>query len=986
MRILEYTGLDTHKVVKAYRKVAQAIASRDFRAAQVKKLGQAGQGRFYRARLDDSNRLLFTLVRHGGEVCALMLEVILNHDYDKSRFLRGAVIDEDKIPDIDWIEAETESRQLALMRYLHPEHTSVHLLDKPISFDDVQESIYRQPAPLIMVGSAGSGKTALTLEKLKHAEGEVLYVTHSAFLAQSARDLYYANGFEQPGQEAIFLSYREFIESIEVPAGREALWRDFAAWFTRMRQAFRDIEAHQAFEEIRGVLAASAQGLLSREAYRALGVRQSIFPPERRDALYDLFEKYRAWLGESRLFDLNLVAQDWLARAQPRYDFVVIDEVQDLTPVQLALVLKTLKKPGQFLLCGDSNQIVHPNFFSWAQVKSLFWQDAALAERQNLSVLAANFRNGHEATRVANQLLKIKQRRFGSIDRESNFLVQAVGGETGSVQLLADRDADKKALNQQIRQSTQFAVLVMRDEDKAQARQHFSTPLLFSIHEAKGLEYENIVLYRFVSDHRAEFGDIAEGVRPEDLQADSLEYRRARDKSDKSLEVYKFFVNALYVALTRAIKNLYLIESDLRHPLFDLLEIRDGGQVKLDVKQSSLEDWQKEARKLELQGKQEQADAIRKDILKQATPPWPVFEQAHTEDLMRKVFIEQVLGNKHKQQLLEIAACHNLPELANGLNVLAKFPAAQRVISAAEKNHPDARFYPPRNVFEQLPDFKAQFASLGRKSLSAYTSRHIKEVLRQCDVYGLEHRLPMNLTPLMAAAAVGNVALAQALIERGADREATDHFGCNALHWAMLEAFQDAKFAHGPFATLYDLLAPGSIDINTGQRLVRIDKHLTEYFLLQTLWVLTRVGFTCGNMGFYRYCAFDSQMVLDAWEDMPTSVLRTERNKRAHLSNVLSRNEVERDYAYNRMLFQRVAHGYYQFNPALSVRRKVKGEESWVPVFEALNLRWQGQFILYQHERDFMVPDRGLQLLDRYLALAQLAPMEPTIIRSRVRA
>ena len=985
MRLLEYTGLDTHKVAKSYRKVAQAIASRDFRAAQVKKLGQTGQYRFYRARLDDSNRLLFTLVRHGGEVCALMLEVILNHDYDKSRFLRGALIDEDKIPDIDWTEAEAESQQLASMRYLHPEHAAVHLLDKPISFDDVQESIYRQPAPLIMVGSAGSGKTALTLEKLKHAEGEVLYVTHSAFLAQSARDLYYANGFEQPGQEAIFLSYREFIESIEVPAGREALWRDFAACFTRMRQAFRDIEAHQAFEEIRGVLAASAQGLLSREAYRALGVRQSIFPPERRDALYDLFEKYRAWLGESRLFDLNLVAQDWLARAQPRYDFVVIDEVQDLTPVQLALVLKTLKKPGQFLLCGDSNQIVHPNFFSWAQVKSLFWQDAALAERQNLSVLAANFRNGHEATRVANQLLKIKQRRFGSIDRESNFLVQAVGGETGAVQLLADKDSDKKALNQQIRQSTQFAVLVMRDEDKAQARQHFSTPLLFSIHEAKGLEYENIVLYRFVSDHRAEFGEIVEGVRAEDLQTDSLEYRRARDKSDKSLEVYKFFVNALYVALTRAIKNLYLIESDLRHPLFDLLEVRDSGQVRLDVKQSSLEDWQKEARKLELQGKQEQADAIRKDILKQATPPWPVFDQAHTEELMRKVFIEQVPGNKHKQQLLEIAACHNLPELANGLNVLAKFPAAQRVISVAEKTHSDARFYPPRNVFEQLPDFKAQFASLGRKSLSAYTSRHIKEVLRQCDAYGLEHRLPMNLTPLMAAAMVGNVALVEALIERGADREATDHFGWNALHWAMLEAFHDPKFAQGPFAALYDLLAPASIDINTGQRLVRIDQHLTEYFLLQTLWVLMRLGFTSGHMGFHEHCAFRTDMVLDVWENLPTSVLRSERNKRSHLSNVLSRNEVERDYAYNRMLFKRVAHGHYQFNPALSVRRKVKGEESWVPVFEALNLRWLGQFTLYQHDEDFIIADRSLQHIGRYLEWAQLAPMEAPVIRTRVR-
>jgi hypothetical protein len=126
-----------------------------------------------------------------------------------------------------------------------------------------------------------------------------------------------------------------------------------------------------------------------------------------------------------------------------------------------------------------------------------------------LSVLTANFRNSREATRVANQLLKIKQRRFGSIDRESNFLVRAVGAEAGEVTLASDKEELKRELNQKIRQSTLFAVLVMRDEDKIEARKHFTTPLLFSIHEAKGLEYENIVLYRFISDHRAEFNEKA---------------------------------------------------------------------------------------------------------------------------------------------------------------------------------------------------------------------------------------------------------------------------------------------------------------------------------------------------------------------------------------------------------------------------------------------------------------------------------------------
>ena len=81
MKILEYIGLDTSRVKASYRKVVDAIARHEFRAAHVKKLANLSHGKFYRAKLDDADRLLFTLIRHGDEVCALMLEVIANHDY-----------------------------------------------------------------------------------------------------------------------------------------------------------------------------------------------------------------------------------------------------------------------------------------------------------------------------------------------------------------------------------------------------------------------------------------------------------------------------------------------------------------------------------------------------------------------------------------------------------------------------------------------------------------------------------------------------------------------------------------------------------------------------------------------------------------------------------------------------------------------------------------------------------------------------------------
>src|SRR5579863_2308849 len=160
MRILEYSGLDKAGVAAQYRKATEAIAREDFHAAEVKKLSNVRHGKLYRARLDGSTWLLFALVQHGGETCALMLEVIASHDYSKSRFLRGAMVDETGIADMNAAAARAEAEPV---RYLHAERTAIHFLDKPISFDDAQEAVYRLPPPLIVVGSAGSGKTALAL-------------------------------------------------------------------------------------------------------------------------------------------------------------------------------------------------------------------------------------------------------------------------------------------------------------------------------------------------------------------------------------------------------------------------------------------------------------------------------------------------------------------------------------------------------------------------------------------------------------------------------------------------------------------------------------------------------------------------------------------------------------------------------------------------------------------------------------------------------
>lgn len=941
MRLLQYKDLDLRRVKAAFAKVRAAIEADDFKSADIKKLHA---GDYFRAKLDYSNRLLLQFARCNGETICLALEVIENHAYEKSRFLRGAPVDERKIELEPTTEATAAREALATpLRWLHAARSEFELLDKPIVFDDAQEAVRRLPAPLVLVGSAGSGKTAVTLAKLREAEGHVLYVTQSAYLAQSARSLYHANGYENPTQQPQFLSYREFVETLRVPEGREVAFEPFRAWFDRHRattKALGDVDAHALFEEFRGVIGAHPAGPLGLPEYLALGARQSLLSPGAREIAHGLFQRYRQWLGEAGLFDLNLVSHAWRPLAEGVYDLIVIDEVQDLTGVQLALLLASLNRPGQFLLCGDSNQIVHPNFFSWSAVRSLFWQGPAghAAQHQPLHVLQANFRNTQAVTVLSNTLLKIKHARFGSIDRESNFLVQCTSGDPSEVLLVQPKEAALKQIDAATRASVRHAVIVLRDEDKAAAKALFRTPLVFSVHEAKGLEYPHVVLLGFVSGQRAAYGEVCEGVTPQDLQGSELAYRRAKDKADKSLELYKFYVNALYVAITRAVHSLTLVEADTAHPLFELLGLV-AGEVRSGAAQiSSKEEWAQEARRLELQGKQEQALAIRDAFLQVKPVPWTPWGRPFIERLAPKALEPMNPSAKQKQALMDYALWHGQHRWVERLAMAAFAPARALApagvvgwsdIGAVAKSH-DALIV---QAFLTI-------SAVRQRALQPYASRNFKDILRLCDVHGVDHLTPFGATPLMAAARAGNLALVDALLTRGANPAAVDEFGHCAWQQAVSRGMQDEAFARAALAPLFERLSPEVIDVQVDGRLVRIERHQGEY------WILTLM--LCGLKTQWSRCV---DRTLPSWkyaeglfaeqlhqvlQCLPQHLWPEKRRKRTYVNQVLARSEAHSTYRPARKLWARSRNGYYLPNPELKLR---KGD-GWLPVYEALGFDW----------------------------------------------
>jgi len=891
-----YNDLNTGKVRKQFDRTIEQLSRGDFAAAEVKKMTGTG---YYRAKLDYENRLLFKFARHNDQICLLALEVIFNHEYDKSRFLRGSSVDESKlIPVINHKEISPE--EFLSLKYVNRNSRTFHLLDKVLSFDDDQSELFALPLPQIIIGSAGSGKTALTLEKIKSLAGKVLYITLSPYLAENSAQLYYSFNYENDKLETDFLSYREYIETLRIPGGKEMDFKTFEIWFSRNKQAARLKDAHKTFEEFRGVITGLdiTKEHLSREDYMALGVKQSIYLVSERELVYSLFEKYLHWIKENNFYDINILSHKWLMHCTADYDFIIVDEVQDFTNIQLQVILKSLKNPANFMLCGDSNQVVYPNFFSWAHLKSMFYQTNV--KRNEIKILHVNYRNSQAISGLANILLKIKNARFGSIDKESNYLVNTVDETKGEVFFIENKGNVIADLARKTRLSVRFAVLVLRNEDKAKAKTLFQSPLIFSVQESKGLEYENIILYNFISENAAEYNSICDGVTQNDLLVNELAYARGKDKTDKSLDVYKFYINSLYVAVTRAVRNIYIVEQSKGHKLIKLTGIsEETGTQSLKEEVSSADDWKREARRLEMQGKNEQADAIRKNVLSFEKTSWESMTYEIYQEVKKAALDKNTFNKKSKDHLFDFALVHNQTLVMEQLADLK---------------------------YKRALNYETERGSIFRKYYQYYREDNTKIIIQLINKYGINYRDVHNFTPLHAAVYSGAVNITKMLLDNGADPSLRNTFSKTPIQIAFEQAFVSPDYARNRLGKIFPLLLSDSMKVQVDGHLIKIDSHKIEYLLINFFIAVQSV--ILQKKRHHQSMGILVDDIIGNIQHFSEAVIPQYRKKREYLLSILAKHEIDSNNPYNKEIFKRMGRGSYRLNPGLQILH----DENWISV------------------------------------------------------
>ena len=909
MHILIYNNIATDEIA-GYAKLEKLLEHNDFRSADVKKLKK----NLYSARLDRTNRILFSLHTYQRQTYLLLLEYIPNHDYAKSRFLRkGSHIDENKLPSIHSLQ-DTQAEQQALT-HLQSNEKRVQLLDKVISFDASQQAIYHLTPPLILAGSAGSGKSILMLEKMKQLQGRVLYITQSPYLKNSSRKRYYAHQYHNPQQHTQFLCYQELLESIEVPQLKAMTLPIFTQWHS-LQLSTTPLQNTQAlFEEFRGVITStptnSSAAYLSKNDYLSLGIKQSIFLAAERNESYRLFQKYLDYLTTEHFYDINLLSHQYLNKRLPQFDYIVIDEIQDMTTIQVTLILRCLKDASHIMICGDANQLVQPNFFSWAKIKSLFLQRNNNAnnkhrKRENESitrVITSNYRNTPQITALANKILKLKNQRFGSIDHESHHLMIANQQHSGEVVLLKHTDKTLNTLNEKTSHSTDFAVIVLQQAHKKMAKKIFKTPLIFSIQECKGLEYKNIIIYNMISEDVSSFAVLCDNIDPTVLD-DSFHYARNKDKYDKSLDTYKFFINALYVAITRAEKNIYWIERQTSHPLFTLLALSPPEKdtiATIKYQTSTDKAWQEEAFRLEAQGNRDQAQQVRQHVLQQTRPTWTIYAGAAINEL----FVAALKHNdkKAKLALFEYSLVYEDHQARNALISIGFKPA----------------FNPNEGMQILL-----------KKHFMSYQQGQLPAINRLVKKYGVDYRNPFNQTPLMIAAWLGKTEIIHALNTLGANPLLANNKGLNAFQIALEQACLHEDYAQQHFVANYDALRPDTLSIRLNKQLIVLSHQHPEFFLVHLIIALFyRI---LPNQMMFEDGAFNGTNLTNAIVHFPTQLLPKNYHNADYIDHILKQNQPFSYKAESYPLFYPISEGNYLLNPELQLHV----EEEWLHIYDIL--------------------------------------------------
>lgn len=458
--------------------------------------------------------------------------------------------------------------------------------------------------------------------------------------------------------------------------------------FTRELQA---VGKSAVYREIFSYIKGSAEametdfGFLNENQYLARPHKASSLPEALRPAVYRFFAEYKSKLSELRLYDLpDLVFHLFRARRNGKLPCtpiqrVVVDEVQDLLLAEVKLLIELAGDKNGLFLCGDTAQTISRGVgFRFADVKALFHGLDPSAATPALEHLSLNYRTHTGIVNCAAAVVQLLLERFPTaVDKLPSERGHFYGPPPA---LLHETDPDAlvetmlAAGDVGLTEMGANQVVIVRSEAcKDRLPVELRAGLSLTVEESKGLEFDDVCVYNFVSESPA--GRDSAGRELWLVLSGAVEFDKHRHL------LLEEELKALYVALTRARKRCFIFDRDVeaRTPLFETLAARGvaekGAEQQLSVRataasRSTDRDWQ-------LRGENLYANKLYAHAEK-------CFLKGHARSRALEAGHHRLLNEGASLQGQERAACYRMAAMALILHAKGH-PSASEQSASAER-------------------------------------------------------------------------------------------------------------------------------------------------------------------------------------------------------------------------------------------------------------------------------------------------------------
>ena len=465
--------------------------------------------------------------------------------------------------------------------------TNVEELERALDYPWEKWAVFLHPAqrqivekdyggPFRVAGAAGTGKTIVAIHRAvflarTNPDARVLLTTFSDTLADVLRTKLRRLIYNEPR-----LAERLEVEAID-RVGERLFRAQIGAPKIATRELVRKLLARAA-GEAETPHKFSPRFLLSEwenvvdawqldhwEAYRDLKRlgRKTRLPVEQRSTLWSIFERVKAELRDRGLLTrtdmFSSLAGTLKDRRNPPFDFVIVDEAQDISVAQLRfLAALGAHRPNSLFFAGDLGQRIFQTPFSW---KAL-----GVDVRGRSQTLKLNYRTSHQIRSQADRLLGPEVADVDGNVEDRRGTVSAFNGEPPAIHLFETEQEEGAAIATWLREhrdsgvgAREMAIFVRSGKELDRARRAvrdagFSFQVLddhvekssdcvsiSTMHLAKGLEFRAVV------------------VMACDDEVIPLQERIETVADDADLEeVYNTERHLLYVACTRARDHLMI--------------------------------------------------------------------------------------------------------------------------------------------------------------------------------------------------------------------------------------------------------------------------------------------------------------------------------------------------------------------------------------------------------------------------------------------